>query len=65
MASDYFATLKMPLVRGRVWSARDDGRAEGVTVINEVSGTLSLEGKIRDETLTLDGAAMWEFVHAG
>lgn len=35
VASDYFATLKMPLARGRVWSASDDARAEGVTVINE------------------------------
>jgi predicted permease len=35
VASDYFATLKMPLTRGRVWSASDDVRAEGVTVINE------------------------------
>jgi len=35
VASDYFATLKMPLARGRVWSASDDARAEGVAVINE------------------------------
>ena len=35
VASDYFATLKMPLARGRAWSASDDARAEGVTVINE------------------------------
>lgn len=35
VASDYFATLKMPLVRGRMWSAADDQRAEAVTVINE------------------------------
>ncbi len=35
VASDYFATLKMPLARGRMWSASDDARAEGVTVINE------------------------------
>ena len=35
VASDYFATLKMPLVRGRVWSADDDQRAEPVVVINE------------------------------
>jgi predicted permease len=35
VASDYFATLKMPLVRGRMWSASDDARAEPVTVINE------------------------------
>jgi predicted permease len=35
VASDYFATLRMPLARGRVWSASDDARAEGVTVINE------------------------------
>ena len=35
VASDYFATLKMPLARGREWSASDDARAEGVTVINE------------------------------
>ena len=35
VASDYFATLKMPLVRGRAWSSSDDERAESVTVINE------------------------------
>jgi predicted permease len=35
VASDYFATLKMPLARGRVWPPSDDARAEGVTVINE------------------------------
>ena len=35
VASDYFATLKMPLVRGRTWSANDDERAEPVVVINE------------------------------
>lgn len=35
VASDYFSTLKMPLVRGRTWSAADDGRAEPVVVINE------------------------------
>jgi predicted permease len=35
VASDYFSTLKMPLVRGRTWSAGDDERAEPVVVINE------------------------------
>jgi len=35
VASDYFSTLKMPLVRGRAWSAADDERAEPVVVINE------------------------------
>lgn len=35
VASDYFSTLKMPLVRGRTWSAADDERAEPVVVINE------------------------------
>jgi predicted permease len=35
VASDYFSTLKMPLVRGRAWSAADDVRAEPVVVINE------------------------------
>lgn len=35
VASDYFSTLKMPLVRGRAWSAGDDARAEPVAVINE------------------------------
>jgi predicted permease len=35
VASDYFATLKMPLARGRMWTASDDARAEGVAVINE------------------------------
>jgi predicted permease len=35
VASDYFSTLKMPLVRGRAWSAADDERARPVVVINE------------------------------
>jgi len=35
VSSDYFSTLKMPLVRGRSWSPADDGRAEPVAVINE------------------------------
>jgi len=35
VASDYFSTLKMPLVRGHAWSAADDERAEPVVVINE------------------------------
>jgi len=35
VASDYFSTLKMPLVRGRAWSAADDEHAEPVVVINE------------------------------
>jgi putative ABC transport system permease protein len=35
VASDYFSTLKMPLVRGRTWSFADDERAEPVVVINE------------------------------
>jgi putative ABC transport system permease protein len=35
VASDYFSTLRMPLARGRVWSASDDVRADAVTVINE------------------------------
>ena len=35
VASDYFSTLKMPLVRGRTWSVSDDERAEPVVVINE------------------------------
>jgi len=35
VASDYFSTLKMPLVRGRTWSFADDTRAEPVVVVNE------------------------------
>jgi predicted permease len=35
VASDYFSTLKMPLTRGRTWSASDDARAQAVAVINE------------------------------
>jgi ABC-type antimicrobial peptide transport system permease subunit len=35
VSSDYLSTSKMPLVRGRTWSAADDGRAEPVAVINE------------------------------
>ena len=35
VASDYFSTLRIPLVRGRMWSASDDVRAEAVAVINE------------------------------
>jgi hypothetical protein len=40
VASDYFSTLKMPLVRGRAWSADDDVRAEPVVVINETMARL-------------------------
>ena len=35
VSSDYFSTLKMPLVRGRAWSTTDDERGEPVAVINE------------------------------
>jgi len=35
IASDYFSTLRIPLVRGRMWSASDDARGDGVTVVNE------------------------------
>ncbi len=35
VASDYFSTLRIPLVRGRMWSASDDARGEAVSVINE------------------------------
>jgi putative ABC transport system permease protein len=35
VASDYFSTLKMPLVRGRTWTPADDERAAPVVVINE------------------------------
>ena len=35
VASDYFATLKIPLARGRMWSASDDARGEAVAVINQ------------------------------
>ena len=35
VTSDYFSTLRMPLVRGRSWSVADDERGEPVTVINE------------------------------
>lgn len=35
VASNFFSTLKMPLVRGTTWSAADDDRAEPVVVINE------------------------------
>jgi predicted permease len=35
VASDYFSTLKMPLARGRMWSASDDARAVAVAVVNE------------------------------
>lgn len=35
IASDYFATLKMPMVRGRMWLPADDAQAAGVAVINE------------------------------
>jgi predicted permease len=35
VASDYFSTLKMPLVRGRTWSVPDNEHAEPVAVINE------------------------------
>jgi predicted permease len=35
VASDYFSTLRIPMVRGRMWSASDDARGEGVAVVNE------------------------------
>ncbi len=35
IASDYFSTLRIPLVRGHMWSTSDDARGEGVAVINE------------------------------
>lgn len=35
IASDYFSTLRIPLVRGRMWSASEDARGDGVAVINE------------------------------
>jgi putative ABC transport system permease protein len=35
IAFDYFSTLRIPLVRGRMWSGSDDVRAEGVAVVNE------------------------------
>jgi len=35
VTSDYFSTLRMPLVRGRSWSVADDERGEPVAVINE------------------------------
>ena len=35
IASDYFSTLRIPVVRGRMWSASEDARGEGVAVINE------------------------------
>lgn len=35
VASDYFSTLKMPLIRGHGWSEADDARAGAVAVINE------------------------------
>ena len=35
VASDYFSTLRIPVVRGRMWWASDDARGEGVAVINE------------------------------
>ena len=35
VASDYFSTLRIPLVRGRMWSTSDDVRAEAVAVVNE------------------------------
>ena len=35
IASDYFSTLRIPLVRGRMWSSSEDARGEGVAVINE------------------------------
>lgn len=35
VASDYFSTLKIPLVRGHPWAAAADKRAEPVVIINQ------------------------------
>jgi hypothetical protein len=36
VASDYFSTLRIPIVRGRMWSRADDVGGEPVAVVNEV-----------------------------
>jgi predicted permease len=36
VASDYFSTLRIPIVRGRMWSRADDAGGEPVAVVNEV-----------------------------
>jgi len=57
VASDYFATLRMPLVRGRTWSVSDDERAEPVAVINETMarqlwpGGEAIGKRVRDRSL--------------
>jgi predicted permease len=65
VASDYFATLKMPLARGRVWSASDDARAEGVTVINETMARQlwpnedPIGKRVRDRSFVERGRPQW------
>jgi predicted permease len=64
VASDYFSTLKMPLTRGRMWSASDDRRAAAVTVINETMARQlwpnedPIGKRVRDRT-PIDGRRQW------
>jgi len=64
VASDYFSTLKMPLVRGRMWSASDDARARPVAVINETMARQlwpnedPIGKRVRDAAL-LERSAQW------
>ena len=64
VASDYFSTLKMPLTRGRMWSASDDRRAAAVTVINETMARQlwpnedPIGKRVRDRT-PVEGRPQW------
>jgi hypothetical protein len=37
-------------------------RLDAVTIINEVSGRVTLEGKVRGEPVEMEGAAVFEFI---
>jgi predicted permease len=64
VASDYFSTLKMPLVRGRTWAADEDARAAPVAIINETMARQlwphddPIGKRVRDRAL-LERTAQW------
>ena len=42
----------------------DDVQADGVTVLNEVSGRVTLEGQVRGERLSVEARGVFEFVRS-